>query len=245
MVALAAPIVPGATASPGLGRAAASTPAVQVMVVGSGGAVLARPRTISAGSVSVAAGSRSCAVAAGTPLAGLAAIADAGGPAFSVRDYGHCNASAVNSGQLFVYRVGGESNRGQDGWEYKVDGISGTAGAADESGPLGNGRLMRSGDRLLWFWCQARAGGCQRTLELGAPARVSRGERFAVYVRGYDNYGHSVPVGGVRVHLGSRSAMSAPGGKALLTAPSRAGSFTVAAARSGLVPAFPRTIAVR
>jgi hypothetical protein len=225
--------------------AAASAPLVHTMVIGAGGAVLAQPRTVAAGATTVHVGSRTCAVSAGTPLAGLAALARSGGPQFSLRDYGHCGRSAANSGQLFVFRVGGETNHGQDGWEYKVDSISGTTGAGDASGPLGNGRRMRSGDRLLWFWCEAAAGGCQSTLELGAPTSVRRGQTFAVYVRGYDNFGHSAPIGGVTVRFGSRLATTAPGGKATLVAPRSGGVYQLGAARTGLVPAFPRTIAVR
>ena len=66
-------------------------------------------------------GGRSCAVAGGTPLAALAELHLAGGPAFAVRDYGHCSASPRDSGQLFVYSLDGETNRGQNGWEYKVN----------------------------------------------------------------------------------------------------------------------------
>jgi len=243
LTALAAP---GASAGRGApAHASASAPLIRTMVIGAGGTVLSQPRAIGAGATTLRVGSRSCAVAAGTPLAGLAALARSGGLSFSLRDYGHCGRSAANSGQLFVFRVGGETNHGQDGWEYKVDSVAGSTGAGDQSGPRGDGRRMRSGGRLLWFWCQATAGGCQRTLELGAPTTVQRRRPFAVYVRGYDNFGHSVPVGGVTVRFGSKLVTTAPGGKAVLVAPAAGGVYPLGAARNGLVPAFPRSIAVR
>jgi hypothetical protein len=142
--------------------AAASGPSVQSMVVGVGGRVLSRTRTVTASASSVRIGHRSCAVASGTPLAALLAVRRAGGPGFALRDYGHCGSSPVNSGQLFVYSLGGETNRGQNGWEYEVDGVVGSAGAADPSGPEGNGRRLRAGDRVVWFWCEAYRGGCRR-----------------------------------------------------------------------------------
>ena len=103
-----------------------------------------------------------------------------GGPAFSLRDYGHCGASARDSAQLFVYALAGETQRGRNGWEYKVGGVAGSTGAADPSGPQGDGRLLAPGQQVLWFWCQATAGGCQRTLSVSAAgATVARGQRCA------------------------------------------------------------------
>ncbi len=142
--------------------AAASGPSVQSMVVGVGGRVLSPTRTVTASASSVRIGRRSCAVAAGTPLAVLLAVRRAGGPGFALRDYGHCGSSPVDSGQLFVYSLAGERNRGQNGWEYEVDGVVGSTGAADPSGPQGNGRRLRAGDRVVWFWCEAYRGGCKR-----------------------------------------------------------------------------------
>ena len=149
-------------------------------------------------------GAKSCAVAAGTPLAVLAAVRRAGGPGFALRDYGRCNSSPQSSGELFVYSLGGETNRGQNGWEYKVDGVSGTTGAGDPSGPLGDGRLLRSGQRVLWFWCQASGGGCQRTLEVApSTSTVSPGASLSVTVSGYENEGRGAPIAGAIVTLGT------------------------------------------
>ncbi len=233
-------------AAPPAARAAASGPSVQTMVVGSGGAILTSARTVSAGATSVRVAGRSCAVAAGTPLAVLAALRSAGGPGFALRDYGHCGASAGNSAELFVDSLAGEANSGQDGWEYKVDGVSGSTGAADPSGPQGNGRRLSSGERVLWFWCAAHAGGCQRTLEVSAAtSSPAAGGRLTVTVTGADNEGRSVPVAGAIVTLGSDFASTAGNGRATLIAPSVAGRYTVSAARRGLVPSFPETIVVR
>ncbi len=101
-------------------------------------------------------------MAAGTPLAVLLAIRRAGGPGLALRDYGNCGSSPIDSGQLFVYSLGGEPNRGQNGWEYEVDGVIGSTGAADPSGPQGNGRRLRTSDRVVWFWCEAYRGGCKQ-----------------------------------------------------------------------------------
>jgi hypothetical protein len=225
------------------GALAAAT--VQSMVVGASGQILAGPRSVSAAGASVPVGRRRCAVAAGTPLAVLANLRRLGGPAFSVRDYGRCNSSPQNSALLFVYALGGETNVGRDGWEYKVGGVAGSAGAANPSGPRGDGRLLSSGQQLLWFWCHTAAGGCQRTLSVSAAGSVSRGGRLSVTVRGYDNEGRGAAIAGAIVRLGSDFATTNRSGRATLIAPGRRGSYSLSASRRGLVPAFPETIAVR
>ena len=226
-------------------RAAAAGPAVQVMIVGAGNLVLSGPRSVPAAQATVRTGGRTCGVAAGTPLAALADLHELGGPAFAIRDYGHCTSSPRASGQLFVYSLDGETNHGQNGWEYKVDNLSGTTGAGDPTGPQGDGRLLARGARVLWFWCQAFAGGCQRTLALSAPRTVARGAAVQVRVTGYDNYGRGTGMPGARVRLAGDSAVSGGSGVLTLRAPSRAGSYTLSASRPGSVPAFPETLAVR
>lgn len=243
-LALAVVLLAGLAAPAALG-AAAPPPTVQTMVVGRGGTVLAGPRNVTAAASTVTVAGRRCAIAAATPLAALAGLGSLGGPAFSLRDYGRCGAAPRNSGELFVDRLGGESNSGRNGWEYKVGGVAGATGAADPSGILGDGRLLRSGQRVLWFWCQASAGGCQRTLELSAPASVRPGAGLQVRVTGYDNEGRGAPVAGAVVRLGSDFATTGSSGRAGLIVPSTAGNYTLSAVRSGLVPAFPETIVVR
>jgi hypothetical protein len=219
---------------------------VQSMIVGSGGRVLSPARTVDPGPVTLRVGTRSCAVAGATPLAVLAAVRRTGGPGFALRDYGRCGSSPADSGQLFVDSLGGEANSGQNGWEYKVNGVSGSTGAGDTSGPQGNGRLLSSGERVLWFWCQSSAGGCQRTLEvLPATTSISTGHTLTVTVVGDDNEGHTATEAGAIVTLGSDFASTAANGRATLIAPSAPGDYQLSASRSGLVPSFPETIVVR
>ncbi len=184
-----------------------SAPAVQAMIVGRGGRIVASSRTVTAASSTVRVGSRSCAIAAGTPLAVLVAIGRAGGPGFALRDYGRCGAAPGSSAELFVDSLAGEANAGANGWEYKVDGLAGSTGAADPSGPEGDGRGIASGERVLWFWCHAAAGGCERTLEVDpASAAVTAGSSLLVTVEGYENEGHPRPSRG----RSSRSARTSP-----------------------------------
>jgi hypothetical protein len=225
--------------------ASAAAPIVQGMIVGSSGAVIVPARPVLAAAASVRVAGRSCGVAAGTPLAALVALRLAGGPGFTLRDYGRCGRSPAGSGQLFVTSLAGQVNRGQDGWEYKVSGVAGSTGAGDPSGPAGDGRRLGSGAQVLWFWCHASAGGCQRTLEVDpATASVRPGGSLTVRVLGRDNEGRAVPVAGAIVTLASDFASTGADGRATLLAPSIAGRFQVSASRRGLVPSFPKAIAV-
>jgi hypothetical protein len=224
----------------------AGAPVVQAMVVGRGDAIISSARPIAAPATTLAVAGRSCPVAAATPLAVLAALRRAGGPGFALRDYGHCGASPADSAQLFVYALGGERNSGQSGWEYKVGGAAGSTGAADPSGPSGNGRRIRAGERVLWFWCEASARGCQRTLEVSVSGPVSRSRPFTATVWAYDNEGHGGPVPGALVALGrARARTGGRGGHATLIAPSTPGRYRLAASRGGMVPSFPVDVQVR
>src|SRR4051794_14449114 len=223
----------------------ASGSTVRVMVVGAGNVVLSPPRSIGAAAVKVRAGGHTCGVAAGTPLAALADLRLAGGPGFAIRDYGRCTSSPRASGQLFVYSIDGETNHGQNGWEYKGNNRSGTTGAGDPTGPQGDGRLLAPGAQVLWFWCQSFGGGCQRNLALSAASSVSRGGALGVRVSGYDNYGRGAAMSGARVTLGGAAASTGSSGVVTLRAPSRAGTYSLGASRSGSVPAFPQLVTVR
>jgi hypothetical protein len=227
-------------------HSAAAAPQVQSMIVGSGGSILSRSRVVAAIATTVHVGRKACAVAASTPLAVLAAVRRARGPGFALRDYGRCGSSALNSGQLFIYSLGGESNRGQSGWEYKVDHVSGSTGAGDPTGPRGDGRRLRQGAHVLWFWCNAFAGGCQRTLDVApATTTISPGGVLNVTVSGYDNEGRGAPIVGAIAALGSDFASTGAGGNAALIAPGAPGKYALSASRPGLVPSFPETIVVR
>lgn len=218
---------------------AASAPRVEVMVVGKARTLLAaKMLTVRAHTVSV--GRRRCAVAAGTGLAGLEAARRARGPAYRLRDYGTCSRRAGDAASLFVFQVAGDRNRRTDGWVYKIGRRVPTAGAGDPSG-----RRLRGGDRLTWFYCRMQSsGGCQRTLELTVPGHAPPGSPVRALVRGYDDDGRAVPVGGATVALGAATGVSGADGAVTLTAPSVAGPYQVRAQRSGLVPAFPVKVAV-
>lgn len=225
----------------GAASASAATPTVESMVVGRD-KVLAPAAQVRAGAAKVKAGRRTCKVGAATPLAVLVAARKAGGPAFAVRDYGTCSAKrTADAGGLFVTRIGGETNKGQDGWVYKVDGRNGTTPAADPSGAFGTGRLLRTGQRVLWFWCDMGASGCQRTLRVDAPRTVSPTGTLTVRVKGLDDRGKAAPVAGAAVTAGAASATTAADGTATLAGP-WSGTITVEAAKAGLVPSFPEEV---
>ena len=245
---VAATLLAGWTAPPPspAARAHSGAPRVQSMIVGRHGVVLSRARSILAGPATVRVGGHSCAVAAGTPLAVLAALRRAGGPAFALRDYGHCGASPGNSAELFVSALAGQRNAGRSGWEYKVDGLAGSTGAADPSGPAGNGRRVPAGARVLWFYCETTARGCQRTLTVtSAAASVTAGSPLQVSVGGDDDEGTLAPVVGASVMIGSLSASTDAGGRATLSAPTAPGSYRLTASAPGLVPSFPVEVQVR
>ncbi len=143
-------------------RASVSAASVTTTVVGPRGPLFG-PRIVGAAATAVAVAGKRCLIAANTPLAALSAAYGVGGPAFRLHDYGSCSRNPADAGQLFVTQIGAFPNRGINGWEYEVDGRAGTTGAANTSGPFGNGRLLRPGDRLLWFWCTMTASGsCRR-----------------------------------------------------------------------------------
>jgi hypothetical protein len=226
---------------------AKAAPAVQSMVVGASGQILFGPRTIKARAVTTEVSTRRCAVGKGTPLAALLAVQHAGGPRARLRDYGHCGPAPADSGQLFVYSLAGESNTGQNGWEYKVGHLSGSTGAAEESGPFGDGRLLTSGQRVLWFWCVAQTGGCQRTLDFTtSPTSPAPGSELTVTVTGYENAGNGAPVTGATVTIDQahQSAITGPDGTATLAAPSTPGRYRISVEKAGLVTSFPQTITV-
>lgn len=218
---------------------------VRVMAVGPKG-VIGKASLLRAKGFSARVGSQRCRVAANTPFAALHAASRRSGFSYKARDYGSCSAvSAASSSQLFVYKVSRFRNRGSDGWFYKVNDRAGTTGAADMSGPFGNGRL-RSGDRVAWFYCRhnRRTGSCQRTLRLIAPRRARKGRPLRVRVVGYDNFKRGRPLARVRVRLGGQVALTRKGGRAAIR-PRRRGSLRLSAGRRGMVPAFPLRVRVR
>lgn len=225
-------------------RAAAGAPLVDVFVAGRS-RILTEPSRVRASSFTARVAGKRCAVAAGTPLAALDAARRAGGPGFTLRDFGSCSRRAVDAGGLYVTRVGPDVARARDGWVSRVGRRVGTAGAADPGGPFGTGPL-RAGSRVTWFWCRLdRSGGCQRALEVTPSARrVAPGAALRVLVRGFDNNGRGVRIAGARVTLGGQSAVSGADGFATVRAPATAGAQRLGATHAGLVPAFPLRVAV-
>jgi hypothetical protein len=213
--------------------AAAAAPVVEQMVVFRDGNAVTR--TVAAKQLRVRVGGRRCTAGEGTALAAL--VRSRVGR-LGLRDFGSCSTRARDSAGLFVSSIKGERNRGQDGWVYKVGNRSASAGAADPSGPFGRGRLKR-GQRVTWFFCRLRDGGCQRTLALESrpePGTVS------VTVRGYDDEGRGVPVEGATVSAGTVTAMSGADGRATLALP--AGRHRLVAEKDGLVRSFGERVVV-
>jgi hypothetical protein len=207
--------------------AAAAAPAkVDVMIVGRT-KVLRPATTVSARATTVKVGSRRCAVGANTPLAALVALR----PSFHMRDYG-CGA-----GSLFVEKIGREQVSGLDGWVYKV-------GRRAPGVSAGTPRV-RSGTRVLWFWCRTGGRGCQRTLEVTASAtRVAPGAPVSFAVRGYDDRGRGVAISGALVRFAGAELRTGADGTVATTAPVAAGRPRAVAEARGLVPSFPLEVVV-
>jgi hypothetical protein len=224
---------------------ATASPRVNVMVVGKTRTFFTA-HSVLAGRSSVVVGRHRCGVAAATPLSALLAARRAHAPAFHVSDYGSCTSHTTESDGLFVDRVSHDRNRGRDGWYYKVGHKAGTSGAASPSGPFGDGRRLRSGQRVAWFYCHFSGNSCQRTLEVAlSTAHPAPGEKVRVTVRGYDDFGHGRKIGGVAVRLGESSATTAADGTAELLPPAKPGLYSVTAQKHGAVPAFPEAVRVR
>lgn len=207
---------------------ARAVPSVEMMIVGRTRTLLSA-RTVRLGAARVTVGRRRCTVAAGTAIAGLAAAR----LPLRLTDAGGCDPAS-----LFVVRVGTDANRGQAGWEYKVDHVAPSLGAGDPGGRLGTSQ------RLLWFWCTS-ANSCQRTLDVVPSTRtVAPGASLPVHVRGYDSNGNGQRVRGVTVQMGSGTALTGADGSATVRAPSAAGVYELAARKPGLVPSFPLRVRV-
>jgi hypothetical protein len=181
-----------------------------------------------------------CALGRATPLSALAGT----GISFRLVDYGACSRRPRDAGSLYVRQIGRDRAKGRDGWVYKVGHRSGSAGAADPAGPFGTGRLLRAGQRVLWFWCVKDArDACQRTLETSSATTVAPGAALAVTVRGYDEAGKGIPIEGATVRLGGASAVTGADGVASLVAPG-VGRYLLEASKGGLVQSFPRSVTV-
>ena len=215
--------------------AQAKAPVLQQLVVFKSGKAVAKKA--SSKGVLVKVGHHRCAAGTGTALA-LLARSKAGH--LRLRDFGSCSRHARDGSGLFVSGIGPDRNKGQNGWTYKVGRKAATAGAADPSGPFGNGHRLRKGQRVTWFYCRLVSGGCQRTLELKSAAEPGG---VATTVRGYDDRGHGAAVAGAAVRLGGATQLTDANGVAhFAVAP---GSYKAYASKKGLVRSFSERVVVR
>jgi hypothetical protein len=229
----------GITAAAALAAAAPAAAAVpkvgQLVAFRDGSAIQTQA---SAAATTVKAGRATCAVGSGTPLAALARTKP---PGLKVRDFGSCSRRTADAGGLFVYVIGKDRNRGQNGWVYKVGNKVATAGAGDPSGPFGRGRL-KNGQRVTWFYCRmnTRTQSCQRTLVVTPQAQG--GGVVRATVRAYDDRGRAKPAAGVTVHAGSATATAGSDGVATLNLPP--GQARVYADGGGMVRSFEEAVDV-
>ena len=212
--------------------ATAGAAEVDLMVVGKD-RVLSAPGEVRLKVRKTRVAGRTCRIGAATPLSVLLATR----LPLGLRDYGRCGKRPRDAAGLYVTRVKREREKGRGGWVYKVGRKTPSLGAADVS------RRLRDGQRVTWFWCeQDMSGGCQRTLEV-RPDRTTAapGETLTVTVRGYDDQGRGIAVGGATVTLGSATAVTDAAGTAVLTV---AESGELEATHDGLVRAFPVEVTV-
>ena len=206
---------------------AAAAPKISQLVVFRDGSAVAKQ--VKAKGTSVKLGRKRCGVAGSTALAALVRSRPG---TLRLHDFGSCSRRAADGAGLFVAGIRGDLNRGQNGWVYKVGNRAATAGAADPGGPFGRGRL-RSGQRVTWFYCRMKSGGCQRTLAV--KLRASAGTLTAT-VKGYDDQGHAAAVPQATVTAGKFTAVTGGNGTATLDLP--AGRYSVVAGKAGLVRSF-------
>ena len=221
-----------AVAAPPAG--AASYPKIEQLVVFRDGTAL--QKTATAKHVTTRVSGRDCTVGAATAMAALVRIKP---PSLRLHDYGRCSKRASDAEQLFVRRMGSDTNKGFDGWVYKVGHKLATAGAADPGGPFGRGRL-KDGQRVIWFYCRLVQANCQRTLGVKV-ASPAPGE-LDVSVRAYDDRGKSIPASGATVHVGEQTATADQFGSAKLNFPP--GTYRVWAERDGGIRSFAERIEV-
>lgn len=214
----------------------AAAPLVDTMVVFKDDSAVTG--TVRAGKAKVKVGGRSCGVPAGTALAALVALKPA---KLGLTDYGACSKSPSDAAGLYVRSIGADRARREDGWVYKVGRKAAPAGAADPTGPFGRG-LIRSGQSVLWFYCNADPGqeGCQRTLELKAKPRAGS---IDFTVTGYDDNGKGVPVGDATVASENVAVKTDSTGRASLELGPATYSFY--ASGDGVVRSLPVEATVR
>jgi hypothetical protein len=227
-------------------RASARAAPVDVMVFGQVGGLIVEARRVVPRQTVVRASGKRCKVAASTPLAALAAGAR-GRTRLAVKDFGSCSIHNARDGaQLFVQKIGSDSNQGKDGWVYSVNRRVPSIGAGD---PI---KRLRRGAQVAWFYCiHDSAGRCQPQLQLKASSRrASAGAPVSVEVRAYDDIGRRKSSAGANVafftaagSVGGASLVGADG-LATIAAPKTPGRYFLHANLPGSVPAFPVRIEV-
>jgi hypothetical protein len=217
----------GAAPPAGAAASSAAAPKISQLIVFRDGS--ARAKTVSTAATKVTVRGRRCSVGSRTALAALVRSKPAD---LKLHDFGSCSRRASDGAGLFVRSIAGDTNRGQNGWVYKVGRRAATAGAADTGGPFGRG-LLKAGQRITWFYCRMRDGGCQRTLEL--KLKAEQGQLTAT-VRGYDDQGKGVAVEGATVRVGEASALTDANGRVRLEVAK--GTYTAVASKPGLVRSF-------
>jgi hypothetical protein len=210
--------------------AQAAPPKIEQLVVFKRGN--AKQQLVKAAGTSVRVGGKRCAVASGTPLAGLLG---SGLPGIRLKDYGSCSKRPADAAGLYVSRIRKDAAKGPQGWVYKVGNKVSTVGAGDTSGGL-----LKPHARVTWFYCRMRQNGCQRTLVV-KPEALGGGQ-VKVTVRGYDDRGKAKLVRGATVHLGATTAKTDAKGVARVT--TTPGKTTVYANANGLVRSFGEQIEV-
>lgn len=192
----------------------------------------AKSETVGTARTRVRAGDHRCGVPRATPLAALVRSEVA---KLKVRDFsGSCDPAS-----LFVRAIGGDANRGESGWVYKVGNRQGTTSAADPTGPFGSGRIKRR-VHVTWFYCVFRMGGCQRTL--GLRVRDEGGGTVSARVTAFDDEGRGTRLAGATVHAGNRTVETDANGRATLTlAPGR---HRLYAEKDGFVRSFAEKVRV-
>ncbi|HYI80229.1 MAG TPA: hypothetical protein VEW67_05175 [Thermoleophilaceae bacterium] len=214
---------------------AKGAPLVDQMVVFRGGRAIEGP--VRAARTTTTVGRRTCGIAAATSLAALVRSKPG---RIGFHDYGSCSRRSADSAGLFVKALRGQRNRGQDGWVYKVGHKLATAGAADPTGPFGNGRL-RAGDDVVWFYCsQFSNGTCQRSLAVETTFDAGR---LTVAVHGYDDAGDAIEIAGATVHAGGRKATTDAQGRATLAL--ERGRHKIFASKKGTIRSFSERVTVK
>jgi hypothetical protein len=229
-------IAAGVAAAVAAPTPALAAPRVHQLVVFRDGSF--RAKTVSAGRASVKVNGHRCAIAPATPLAALVTSRP---PNLGLKDFGSCSKRARDGAGLFVNRIGRDVNAGQDGWVYKVGNRSGSAGAADPTGPFGNGRLKNRA-RVVWFYCHIQGSSCQRTLAFTKLDTGTPGVLLA-RVKAYDDRGRGIAAAGVAVHVDGATGSTDATGSVRISAPR--GRHTVHADGGGYVRSFDTRVAVR